>query len=163
MTKIFLGLGSNMGDKTTHIKTAVKLLHEKIFNIEQASLYISQPWGVTEQPDFINTGIMGETRLEPEELLDFVKDVEKRVGRQESFRWGPREIDVDIIFYGDTIFKSKKLNIPHIGAHERDTVLVPLHDLDPEFIHPVFKKTVRQLLEIIPANKRSVMDTLTTE
>lgn len=156
MTKVFLGLGSNMGDKVENIARAINFLQEKIINLVSAPLYDSKAWGVTEQPDFINTAVMGETELLPEELLFFVKAVEKHVGRVERYRWGPREIDVDILFYGDLIYQTEKLQIPHTGVQDRDSVLVPMMDLAPNFIHPVFQQTVAKLLAALPAEKRSI-------
>lgn len=156
MTKVFLGLGSNMGDKVGNIARAINFLQEKIINLVAAPLYDSKAWGVTDQPDFINTAAMGETALSPEELLVFVKQVEKRVGRIERFRWGPREIDVDILFYGDLIYQTEKLQIPHIGVQDRDSVLVPLFNLAPDFRHPVLQRTVSQMLAALRVEKRSI-------
>lgn len=158
MTKVYLGLGSNVGDREGYIEQAKKLLKEHVSNIESAPLYGSKAWGVTEQPDFINTAVCGDTALKPTELLKFIKDVEKRVGRVERFRWGPREIDVDIIFYGDLVYSSESLTIPHVGAHQRDTVLLPLIDLDPELVHPKFDKKLSELLQEIPQQERTIYE-----
>ncbi len=157
MTKVFLGLGSNLGDKAAYIAKAINFLQEKINNLVSAPLYDSKAWGVTNQPDFINTVVMGETALSPEELLTFIKVVEQRVGRIERYRWGPREIDVDILFYGDQIYQTEKLQIPHAGVQDRDSVLVPICDLAPDLVHPVFQQIMSQLLAVLPAEKRSVL------
>lgn len=156
MTKIFLGLGSNLGNKEEHIRKAIEELSKIFLNVKVAPLYISKAWGVTEQPDFINTAVSTETDLDPETLLTTIKEIEKSVGRVETFRWGPREIDIDIIFYGDKIYKSENLQIPHAGAHERDSVLIPLLALEPTYLHPIFNKSIEQLLSEIPQDSRSI-------
>ncbi len=150
MNTIFLALGSNVGDSVTYIHKAIELLSKKISNIQTAPIYTSKAVGFTDQPDFFNTAIKGKTDLEPLELLTFVKDIEQEIGRIYRFRWGPREIDVDIIFYNDLIFKNDTLEIPHPRAHERDFVLVPIADIDPTTVHPVLKKTVAKLLQELP-------------
>jgi 2-amino-4-hydroxy-6-hydroxymethyldihydropteridine diphosphokinase len=156
MTQIFLGLGSNMGEKAENIAKAINFLQEKIINVSAAPLYDSKAWGVTDQPDFINTAVRGETELSPEELLTFVKAVEQRVGRIERYHWGPREIDIDILFYGDQIYQREKLQIPHAGVQDRDSVLVPMCDLAPNHMHPVSHQTMAQLLAVLPAELRSI-------
>lgn len=91
------------------------------------------------------------------ELLKFVKETEKKVGRVKRFRWGPREIDIDIAFYGNIIFDVKELTIPHKSLHERDFVLRPIVDLNPNFIHPVLGKTVKELLNKIPRKNKTII------
>lgn len=155
MTVIYLALGSNVGDSTTHIQEALKLLSDKISNIQSAPMYISKAVGYTDQPDFYNTAAYGETNLSPAELLKFVKIVEESVGRVKRFRWGPREIDVDIIFYDDTILETETLTIPHPRFNERDFVLRPLCDIAPDFVDPTTGKTIQQLLSELGANEAS--------
>lgn len=157
MATIFLGLGSNIGKRRQYIEQAVDLLSERITNISLAPLYHSKAWGVTEQPDFLNTALRGETELEPHELLEFVKSIEREVGRVERFRWGPREIDIDIIYYGNIVLELPDLSIPHVGAHERDTVLQPICDIDPDFIDPRSKLSVSVLLNKLPESKVSIL------
>ncbi|RMA97570.1 2-amino-4-hydroxy-6-hydroxymethyldihydropteridine diphosphokinase [Hydrogenothermus marinus] len=147
MKKIFLGLGSNIGNKEENIKKAISLLSDFVFDIKLAKLYKSKAYGYENQDDFINTAIVGYTNLQPEELLKKLKEIEEKVGRKKRFHWGPREIDIDILFYEDLIFKSENLEIPHPRIYERDFVLKPLVDLEPDFIHPVLNKSVKQLLE----------------
>jgi len=142
-----LALGSNVGDREGFIRKAVLLLSEKIKGIKQASIYLSSPVGFTDQPDFYNTVISGYTDLSPEELLRFVKETERKVGRVKRFRWGPREIDIDVIFYGSKVLQSEKLTIPHPRMEERDFVLIPLAEVEPDFKHPVSGKTALELAE----------------
>lgn len=144
---IFLGLGANVGDKKQNLEEAIDKLREKIFDIQVSKFYETEPWGYTEQDKFLNAAIRGKTFLSPSELLEFIKLVEKKIGRVKRFKWGPREIDIDILFYDDLAYKDDFLTIPHPFIQERKFVLEPLLDLDPNLIHPVFKKTVRQFYE----------------
>ncbi len=146
MEKVFLGIGSNVGERIIYIKKAVNLLSDILTDMEIAPLYISKAVGFEDQPDFINTVVSGYTNLPPDDLLKKIKDIEKKVGRIKRFRWGPREIDIDILFYGNLLVEKNELIIPHPRIQERDFVLKPLSDLDPDFVHPVFKKTVKELL-----------------
>lgn len=147
MTKIFLALGSNLGDKKQHIEEALELLKKQIKDIKVAKFYETKPQYYEEQNTFINTVIVGLTNLNPKELLHFIKDVEKEIGRKKRFHFGPREIDIDILFYDDLIYKEENLVIPHPLLQEREFVLKPLMDLEPDFVHPVLKKTVKELYE----------------
>ncbi len=158
MEKVFLGIGSNVGEKIPYIKKAVTLLSKILTDMEKAPLYISKAVGFEDQPDFINTVISGYTDIEPYELFKKVKDIEKKVGRIKRFRWGPREIDIDILFYGNLLIEKDDLIIPHPRIHERDFVLKPLSDLDPNFVHPVFKKTVKELL--LNLKEKSIISSL---
>lgn len=151
---IFLALGSNVGDQEGQMNDAIKLLTSQVTHISRAPFYRSKPMGVTNQPDFVNMALKGSTILSPGELLTFVKAIEQQIGRVYRYRWGPREIDIDIIFYDNLIFKSETLEIPHPRAVERDFVLRPISDLDPTFVHPVFHKQVDELLtSLLPEDK----------
>jgi len=154
---VYLALGSNVGDSRTNIAQAVKLLGNSIKQIKQAPLYTSKAVGYTDQPDFLNTAISGQTDLGPKELLDFIGKVERQVGRTASFHWGPREIDIDIIFYGDLIQEAQKLTIPHPNFRGRDFVLQPLSDLSPQMLDPISGETVQQLLDKIDPLQRSLI------
>ena len=149
MHTIFLGLGSNVGGKKKNLEKAIEKLREKISEIKTSKFYKTEPWGYKNQEEFLNAAVMGNTSLSPIEVLEFVKDIEKNVGRIERFKWGPREIDIDILFYDDLVYKDADLEIPHPGLHERDFVLKPLMDLDPDFIHPVLKKTTRHIRSMV--------------
>jgi len=114
--------------------------------LEQSFVYETLPWGVTDRPSFLNMVIKGKTSQRPQELLKNLKELEMHLGRVPSIHYGPRKIDIDILFYDNLIFNSPELTLPHPHMHERAFVLVPLADLTPEQIHPVFGKTIRQLL-----------------
>ena len=146
MHKVFLGLGSNVGNKIENIKKAINLLQEKINNIEVAPFYVSKAVGYENQDDFVNTVLKGYTKLNPFELLEFTKQVEKQVGRIYRFHWGPREIDIDILFYDDLVINTEDLVIPHPRIQERDFVLMPLMDLEKGFMHPNLNVSVEELL-----------------
>lgn len=157
MITVYLALGANVGDARGNINQAVELLNQKLTNVRSAPIYTTKAVGYTDQPDFLNTAVSAETDLSPEQLLKFVKDIEKKIGRVWRFRWGPREIDIDIILYGDQVFKNNDLEIPHPRFRDRDFVLKPLCDLDPEAIDPVTNKTVRKLLEELPAGSDNIL------
>ncbi|EEP60591.1 2-amino-4-hydroxy-6-hydroxymethyldihydropteridine diphosphokinase [Sulfurihydrogenibium yellowstonense] len=149
MNEVYLGLGSNVGDRLLNLNKAIELLSQKIQILKKSKIYISKAVGYTDQPDFYNMVLYGKTDLSPEELFNFIKDVEKNAGRVYRFHWGPREIDIDILFYNDLVYKSDKLNIPHPRLHERDFVLLPLIELNPKLFHPVLNKRVSDLKEFM--------------
>ncbi|WP_457625171.1 2-amino-4-hydroxy-6-hydroxymethyldihydropteridine diphosphokinase [Persephonella sp.] len=155
MEKVFIALGSNVGDRERFIRKAVKELSAFIKDIKTAPIYVSKAVGFENQPDFYNTVVAGYTDVEPYELFKMVKDIEKNLGRKKRFRWGPREIDIDILFYGNLIIDTEELIIPHPRLHERDFVLKPLSDISPDHIHPVLKKTVKELL--LNLNNRTII------
>ncbi len=157
MAKIYLALGSNVGNKAANLKKAVKLLSKKIKVVNLSLVYETRPVGYEKQDNFLNMALVGSTKLSPNALLLFVKGAEKKTGRIYRFRWGPREIDIDILFYDQLVSHDKKLEIPHKRLHKRDFVLKPLMDLNPELLHPVYKKTVRELYYKIPKSKLSVL------
>lgn len=145
MAQICLSLGSNIGDRENFIKSAIELLKMKVEIQKISSLYETAPWGKTKQPNFLNICLLGETDLKPAELLEFIHETETHVGRTPSFKWGPREIDIDILFYDHQIINTERLIIPHPHLSERAFVLVPLADIVPKYKHPVLKKTINQL------------------
>ena len=157
MTDIFLALGSNIENRKQHIETAIVLLCEKVRGITRAPLYETKPRYFEDQQNFLNTVLRGYSDLEPRELLHFTQAVQKEVGRVERFRNGPREIDIDILFYDNVVYKDEELEIPHPGIQERDFVLQPFADINPDFSHPVLKKTIRALLDALPEEERSIV------
>ena len=160
MQVIFLALGSNIENRKQHIETAITLLREKVYDITVAPLYETKPRYFEDQQNFLNTVLRGFTELHPRELLQFTKTVQQEVGRVERFRNGPREIDIDILFYDHKVYKDEELEIPHARLQERDFVLQPFADINPNFLHPILKKTIRELLDAIPEEQRSVITML---
>lgn len=149
MTQIFLGLGSNLGDRQRFIDQAIDFLAGKVEVIARSKTYETAAWGKTNQPKFLNLCLAGQTALSADELLDFIKDVEAESGRKPSEKWGPREIDIDILFYGSENINKPGLAIPHPHMHERAFVLVPLNEIAPSFTHPVLKKSIAELTKNI--------------
>lgn len=157
MQTVYLALGSNMGDSRNLIQQAITRLHGVLHAIQEAPVYETKPVGFTDQPNFVNTAISGTTSLSPEELLRYLKQVEEQLGRAERFRWGPREIDIDIILYGSKVQHTADLTLPHPRFRERDFVLQPLIDLNPKLMDPVSEKTVVELLSYIAPDQRSII------
>jgi 2-amino-4-hydroxy-6-hydroxymethyldihydropteridine diphosphokinase len=150
-TVIYLGFGSNLGDKVNNCLGALKELSASAQNYVRAvsSLYKTEPIGYVEQDWFINCVAEVITPLSPRSLHQCLRGIEKRMGRKRIFRWGPRTIDLDILLYGTEIIEETDLTIPHPRFHERSFVLIPLSELAPNLFHPVLKKTIRELLERI--------------
>ncbi|MGD1075509.1 MAG: 2-amino-4-hydroxy-6-hydroxymethyldihydropteridine diphosphokinase [Thermodesulfovibrionales bacterium] len=146
----YIGIGSNLGNREENILRAVAFLSEAGIVIrERSSLHETEPWGIKDQPKFLNMVLEGETDKEPTKLLETLKKIERALGRTDTYRWGPRVIDLDILFYDDLVIKEPSLQIPHPRMHERDFVLKPLSEIASEKIHPVFKKSVRELLSAL--------------
>ncbi len=148
---VYLALGTNLGDRPANLRAAIAALASIVTVLAESPVYETPPWGVTDQPPFLNMAIKGETRLDPLALLTELKRLETRLGRRPSIRYGPRLIDVDILFYDDLILNTPELVIPHPRLHERAFVLVPLADLAPDLAHPVLGKSVRELLAAVDA------------
>lgn len=141
-------LGCNLGDCTNRLLQAETLLAEKAGQIVgRSSLYASEPWGVEDQPDYLNRAVMIETALSPELLLECCLSVENILGRVRTERWGSRTMDVDILFVDDLVFQSNILELPHPRIQSRKFALLPLSELVPEFEHPVLKQTIIELLD----------------
>lgn len=144
---VYLALGTNLGDRLANLRAA-RLALAPAVQVEACSpVYMTQPWGFLEQPNFLNQALKGSTLLEPLDLLVFLKQLERDLGRVESARYGPRLIDLDILFYDDLVLQEGSLTVPHPRLHERAFVLVPLNDLDPGLRHPWLHQTVQEMLD----------------
>ncbi|HYJ32371.1 MAG TPA: 2-amino-4-hydroxy-6-hydroxymethyldihydropteridine diphosphokinase [Candidatus Binatia bacterium] len=154
MRRVYVGIGSNLGDREFLIRKAVESLRQlPQTNVSGvSSLYDTEPVGETEQPPFLNAVAWIETELSPRELLWQMLLIEKRMGRVRSKRWGPRSIDLDLLFYDDELIEEPDLQVPHPEAHRRAFVLYPLLELDPNFRHPVTGETVRRMIQKLPPN-----------
>ena len=152
---VYIGFGSNIGDRLTHIQNAIHALSktEGITLQKISSIYKTDPVGYEAQAQFLNGVAAIQTDLPPLFLLHALKDIETAIGRQHRIRWGPREIDLDILIYGDLCLQTEKLVIPHPEMHLRRFVLVPLAEIAPDVVHPVFQKTVQTLLERLEDEK----------
>jgi len=144
--KIFLGLGSNIGDRLGYLEAAIASLPPAVEVLRRSAIYETAPWGYQDQADFLNMVIEAETELAPQELLKELKAIETKVGRKPTFRNGPREIDIDILLYGNEAISLRGVTIPHSRLQERAFVLVPLADLAPLLMLPGQKQTVSEIL-----------------
>ncbi|MDO4519812.1 MAG: 2-amino-4-hydroxy-6-hydroxymethyldihydropteridine diphosphokinase, partial [Eubacteriales bacterium] len=145
--RVFIALGSNLGDSRANLDFAVRQLSEIAgCKVKKVSEYIvTKPYGYTDQPDFVNGALELKTLYTPKELLDILHSIEAAAQRERIIRWGPRTLDLDILFYDDLVMDDEELIIPHIEIALRDFVLKPLNEIAPGFIHPVYHKTVRDL------------------
>lgn len=150
MAKVFLGLGSNIGDKEKNIHDALSRLSDFCTIKKISHFYLTEPVGDVKQDWFLNCCAEIETKLDPEDLLTHLKAIEQKLGRTKTVKNGPRCIDIDILFYENEIIKTKDLLIPHPRIQERLFVLRPLLDLDPEFIHPVKKISIQEMYQSRP-------------
>jgi len=145
----YIGIGSNLGDKIKQCERAIseilKVDRHKL--LAKSSFFKTLPMGYTSQDWFVNGAIKIETDLEPTELLGALKTVESQLGREETFRWGPRTIDLDILLFDEIEVRTERLQIPHPRLHKRQFVLVPLAEIDRSLIHPALRKTVQELLD----------------
>lgn len=149
MAEVFIALGSNLGDREANLRDAQAAMAPAVAILARSSIHETRPQYVVDQPPFLNMVLRGSTDLEPEALLGFLQKIEKNLGRKPSRRFGPRLIDLDILYHGDNISNSEHLVLPHPRIAERDFVLLPMAEIAPERRHPVTGKTTAEMLEAL--------------
>ncbi|MCM1159768.1 MAG: 2-amino-4-hydroxy-6-hydroxymethyldihydropteridine diphosphokinase [Roseburia sp.] len=145
--RAFVAFGSNMGDRRTYVEEALAAMkeHKQIRVQKISSVYETKPYGGVAQEDFLNGAVMIDTLLYPRELLTFLQELEQKAGRERLVHWGPRTLDLDILFYGDRRIWEEDLIIPHPDMQNRDFVLEPMAEIAPYFIHPVYGKSMKEM------------------
>jgi len=157
MAVAYIGIGSNLGERIDNCAKAVGEISNFANNIVSfSSLYETEPVDKEDQPDFINCAVKIETALSPFDLLKSIQSVEDKMGRRREERWGPRMIDLDIIFYDKLVIETPELTIPHPRAHLRRFILLPISEIEPELVHPIFGVSVLQLLNRLNDEKQAV-------
>ncbi|MFH1043071.1 MAG: 2-amino-4-hydroxy-6-hydroxymethyldihydropteridine diphosphokinase [bacterium] len=149
MNDIYLALGSNIGNRLKYIKDAINLIKSdpKISFMALSNIYLTKAYGVKDQNDFYNCVCKISTEYSPFELLKFCKKSEKQIGRIKSKKWGPRQIDIDILFYNDVVLNSDILTIPHREFEKRDFFICPMLDITEDFIHPLFREPIKLIYD----------------
>ena len=147
VSNVFIALGSNKGDRINYLREAVlRLRHNsKITLLKTSSVYETKPFGDVNQPNFLNAIIKVKTSYLLTEMIDYIKNLEIELGRKESAKWGPREIDLDLLFFDDVIFENDKVKVPHYGIQDRDFVLTPLNEIAAGFFHPALKQKIQDI------------------
>ncbi|OOB80570.1 MAG: 2-amino-4-hydroxy-6-hydroxymethyldihydropteridine diphosphokinase [Epulopiscium sp. Nuni2H_MBin003] len=147
----YLAVGSNLGDKNANLDLVIRTIEEdnKIWLVKKSTWIETKPYGVTDQPDFLNGVVKVRTTYTPQELLGFCKSMEQKSGRVKTRHWGERTLDVDILIYGDEIILEENLKIPHPEMHLRDFVLKPLLEIEPNLIHPIKNMNIIQLHDLL--------------
>lgn len=158
MSRVFLALGSNKGDREEYLKNALLALgnDSEVNLIAQSSIYETRPYGTIPQKNYFNGVILIETSYSPDEIYFLIKKIEKEVGRTDSVRWGEREIDIDIILIDSLIFENKNITIPHKEYYLRDFVLVPMCEIDSELTDP--KTGIRLVDKIESLSEKYIID-----
>ncbi len=147
MNRIYLLLGSNLGNSKTQLSKATTAIKKQIGKLtRQSGLYSTAAWGNTKQPDFLNQVIIVETSLDAQQVMASILNIEQKMGRLRTVKNAPRIIDIDILFFNKAIIDQKELSVPHPQIQNRRFVLVPLNELSPNLVHPVLKRSVHQLL-----------------
>lgn len=149
----YIAFGSNIGSREQNIRNAIRSLEEKCKILNISSLYETEPMYYENQDRFLNGVLKVQTYLTPQELLEFILSTEAKLGRVRTIKNMPRTIDLDILFYGDQVIKEENLIVPHPKIQERGFVLIPLNQIEPDLVHPVLQKTVKELLSELPKEK----------
>ena len=145
--KVFIGLGGNLGNPANIFSAALKELESRNCRVlQRSSLYQTKPYGFSDQPDFLNAVAELETDMSPKDILFEMKEIEDILGKKVLFKNGPRAIDLDLLFHGETVITCPELILPHPGISERDFVLLPMMEIQPEFRHPVLGLTIKELV-----------------
>ncbi|MEA3495109.1 MAG: 2-amino-4-hydroxy-6-hydroxymethyldihydropteridine diphosphokinase [Bacteroidota bacterium] len=148
LNKVYLSLGTNLGNRFSNLEKAIPLINEQIGKILLTSrIYKTDPWGKTDQPEFLNQALFVETKLSPQELLKRLNEIENKAGRVRYEKWGERILDIDILFFNEQIINTENLIIPHTNIQNRKFVLLPLSEISNGFVHPLLKKEISELLE----------------
>ena len=147
----YLGTGSNLGERSANLERAIELIGQQVGRVlKVSSVYQTEAWGITDQPEFLNQALLVETILQPEQVLDAILSIERQMGRIRDRKWAERLIDIDLLFYDDQILVRPRLIVPHPFIAARNFVLAPLCEIAPEFRHPVLGLTIKSLLQISP-------------
>jgi 2-amino-4-hydroxy-6-hydroxymethyldihydropteridine diphosphokinase len=153
----YIGIGSNKGDRIKYLGDAAydinNSVHCKIIKI--SSVYETKAYGEKDQSDFLNAAAKIETDFSVQALFRFIKELEKKLGRKETYKWGPREIDLDLLFYNDIVISDENLTVPHPGIPQRDFVIIPLIEIDPMLFHPVLKQKISDIY--IPESEKNII------
>jgi 2-amino-4-hydroxy-6-hydroxymethyldihydropteridine diphosphokinase len=157
MSVAYIGIGSNLGERKDNCDRALTLLKQKGIKItKKSSFYETEPWGYKNQPSFLNMVIEAETELGARDLLKTLQQIEKKLGREENFKWGPRTIDLDILLFDNMTIQENDLMIPHPLMHKREFVLQPLCEISPALRHPVLRASIQELLEGLHRNNNGI-------
>jgi 2-amino-4-hydroxy-6-hydroxymethyldihydropteridine diphosphokinase len=153
----YIGFGSNLNDRLGYLKRAALEIssNDDCDIIIFSSIYETKPFGEENQPNFLNAAAKIGTDLSVQDLFSFIKNIEIELGRKDTFRWGPREIDLDLLFYNDIVFSDKNLKVPHPGIPHRDFVLIPLMEIEPLLFHPVLKQKISDIY--IPESGKNII------
>jgi len=144
---VFISLGSNLGNRIENLKKAIHCIDEQLGEIiKTSSIYKTAPWGKSNQPDFLNQVVLIHSEKSPSDSLDILSSIEQHMGRRREEKWGARIIDLDLLYVDNEVHQTATLTLPHAGIPLRRFVLVPLVEIDPDFIHPLLKKNQLQLL-----------------
>ena len=155
-TRIAIGLGTNLGNRQENLKTALERLQQDVLeNAETSSIYETEPWGVKDQPKFLNAVVVGDTQWEPPAIVNFLKSLEREMGRTENIKNGPRMVDLDLLIFGNRIYSCDGIEVPHPGLSSRDFVLIPLSEVWNDWIHPVLNQSVSEMLAALPHSDRT--------